>query len=199
MFILYLYESLLIFDNYTLTPCKWFKNLLNSVIMTIKMTLLLWLSTLKCSLVQQPVIKYLHSCGLVWPSLYIHYASMTFSVYNLSPSPDFRLFLFFASLRPEGLPRWHAGKESACKCEKPGFDPLVGKIPWRREWHSTPGFLPGKPRGQRSLVGYSRWSCRIRYDEQLTNTCLHPSGHGEICNINVHKLVCPNWYLQRKF
>ena len=152
------------------------------------MTLLLWLSTLKCSLVQQPVIKYLHSCGLVWPSLYIHYASMTFSVYNLSPSPDFRLFLFFASLRPEGLPRWHAGRESACKCEKPGFDPLVGKIPWRREWHPTPGFLPRKSRGQRSLVGYSRWSCRIRYDEQLTDTCLHPSGHGEICNINVHKV-----------
>ena len=152
------------------------------------MTLLLRLSTLKCSLVQQPVIKYLHSCGLVWPSLYIHYASMTFSVYNLSPSPDFRLFLFFASLRPEGLPRWHAGRESACKCEKPGFDPLVGKIPWRREWHPTPGFLPGKSRGQRSLVGYSRWSCRIRYDEQLSDTCLHPSGHGEICNINVHKV-----------
>ena len=152
------------------------------------MTLLLWLSTLKCSLVQQPVIKYLHSCGLVWPSLYIHYASMTFSVYNLSPSLDFRLFLFFASLRPEGLPRWHAGRESACKCEKPGFDPLVGKIPWRREWHPTPGFMTRKSRGQRSLVGYSRWSCRIRYDEQLTDTCLHPSGHGEICNINVHKV-----------
>ena len=25
-------------------------------------------------------------------------------------------------------------------------------------------------------------------NEQLTNTCLHPSGHGEICNINVHKV-----------
>ena len=115
-------------------------------------------------------------------------ASMTFSVYNLSPSQDFRLFLFFASLRPEGLPRWHAGRESACKCEKPGFDPLVGKIPWRREWNPTQGFLTGKSRGQRSLVGYSRCSCRIRYDEQLSDTCLHPSGHGEICNINVHKV-----------
>ena len=37
-------------------------------------------------------------------------------------------------------------------------------------------------------MGYSRWSCRIRYDEQLSDTCLHPSGHGEICNINVHKV-----------
>ena len=36
-----------------------------------------------------------------------------------------------------------------------GFDPSVGKIPWRRKWQSTPGLLPGKPHGQRSLVGYS--------------------------------------------
>ena len=34
---------------------------------------------------------------------------------------------------------------------------LVGKISWRRKWHPTPVFLPGKPHGQRSLVGYSPW------------------------------------------
>ena len=28
------------------------------------------------------------------------------------------------------------------------FDPWVGKIPWRRAWHPTPGFLPGKSHGQ---------------------------------------------------
>ena len=32
---------------------------------------------------------------------------------------------------------------------------LVRKIPRRRKWHPTPVFLPGKFRGQRSLVGYS--------------------------------------------
>ena len=26
------------------------------------------------------------------------------------------------------------GKESACQCRRPGFDPWVGKIPWRKEW-----------------------------------------------------------------
>ena len=36
-----------------------------------------------------------------------------------------------------------------------GFDPWVGKIPWRRAWHPTPVFLPGEPLGQKSLVGYS--------------------------------------------
>ena len=30
---------------------------------------------------------------------------------------------------------------------------LVGKIPWRRKWQSTPVLLPGKSHGQRSLVG----------------------------------------------
>ena len=36
-----------------------------------------------------------------------------------------------------------------------GFDPWVGKIPWRRAWQPTPVVLPGKPHGQRSLAGYS--------------------------------------------
>ena len=36
-----------------------------------------------------------------------------------------------------------------------GFDPWVEMIPWRREWQSTPVFLPGKSHGQRSLMGYS--------------------------------------------
>ena len=30
-----------------------------------------------------------------------------------------------------------------------GFDPLVGKVPWRRAWHPTPEFLPGEFHGQR--------------------------------------------------
>ena len=34
---------------------------------------------------------------------------------------------------------------------------LGWKIPWRREWQSTPVFLPGKSHGQRSLEGYSQW------------------------------------------
>ena len=41
------------------------------------------------------------------------------------------------------------------QCGRPGFDPWVGKISWRREWIPTPVFLPGKFHGQRSLAGYS--------------------------------------------
>ena len=42
-------------------------------------------------------------------------------------------------------------------CRWPGFDPRVGKIPWRRKWQPTPEFLPGEFHGQRTLVGYSPW------------------------------------------
>ena len=32
--------------------------------------------------------------------------------------------------------------------------------PWRRKWQPIPVFLPGKSHGQRSLAGYSPWSCK---------------------------------------
>ena len=46
------------------------------------------------------------------------------------------------------------------QCERPGFDPWVGKIPWRRKWQPTPVLLPGKSHAWRSLVGYSPWGCK---------------------------------------
>ena len=45
-----------------------------------------------------------------------------------------------------------------------GFDPWLGKIPWRRKWQPIPVFLTGKSHGQRSLAGYSPWSHRVRQD-----------------------------------
>ena len=59
------------------------------------------------------------------------------------------------------------GKESTCQCKRqkrPGFDPWVGKIPWRRKWQPTPVSLPGESHGQKSLEGYSPWG----YKEQDT-------------------------------
>ena len=54
------------------------------------------------------------------------------------------------------------------QCRRPGFNPWVGKIPWKREWLPTPVFLPGEFHGQRSLVGYSPWG-----HKEATNTlCL---------------------------
>ena len=48
------------------------------------------------------------------------------------------------------LPLWLSGKESTCQCQRHrryGFNPWVGKIPWRRKWQPTPVFLPGKFHG----------------------------------------------------
>ena len=41
-------------------------------------------------------------------------------------------------------------QEPARRCKRPGFDPWVGKIPWRRKWQPSPEFLPGKAYGQRT-------------------------------------------------
>ena len=62
------------------------------------------------------------------------------------------------------LPWWLSGKESACQCRRPGFDPwskeMVEKIPCRRKWQPSPVFLLRESHGQRSLVDHSPWSCR---------------------------------------
>ena len=57
-----------------------------------------------------------------------------------------------------GFPGSARGKEPASQCrwhKRGGFDPWVGKIPWKKAWQPTPVFLPGEFHGQGSLVGYS--------------------------------------------
>ena len=53
------------------------------------------------------------------------------------------------------------GKEPTCQCrrhKRSGFDPWVGKIPWRRAWQPNPVFLPREspwteePHGLQSMV-----------------------------------------------
>ena len=53
-------------------------------------------------------------------------------------------------------------KESTCQ-SRDRFHPCVGKIPWRRTRQPTP-VLPGKSHRQRSLAGYSPWSCRVGHN-----------------------------------
>ena len=57
-------------------------------------------------------------------------------------------------------PRWLRQQRICLQCGRPGFNPWVGKISWRRKWQPTPVFLPGKSHGRRSLVGYSPWGCK---------------------------------------
>ena len=70
-----------------------------------------------------------------------------------------------------------SGKESICQCrryKRHRFDPWVGKTLWGRKWQPTPVFLPRESYGQKSLMGYSPWSCKeLDMTEQIsmyTNT-----------------------------
>ena len=70
-----------------------------------------------------------------------------------------------------GFPGSSDCRESACnagdpgsgQCRiDPGFNPWIGKIPWRREWQPTPVFLPGEFHGQimgSQIVGHD-WATR---------------------------------------
>ena len=42
------------------------------------------------------------------------------------------------------LSLWLRWQRIHLQCRRPRFDPWVGKIPWRREWLSSPVFLPGE-------------------------------------------------------
>jgi len=74
-----------------------------------------------------------------------------------------------------------------------GFDPWVGKIPWRRAWQPTTVFLPGEAHGQRSLGGCSPWG-RKESDTIEGTACMHARRRFSFClfthSINV-KYFCP--------
>jgi len=53
--------------------------------------------------------------------------------------------------------------------KRPGFNPWVGKIPWRRKWLPTPVFSLAWKIRQRSLGGYGPLGCKeLHTTEQLT-------------------------------
>ena len=69
------------------------------------------------------------------------------------------------------FPLGSEGKESDCQWRRPGFNPWVRDIPWRRKWWPISIFLPGEPHGQRSLVGYNPWGRKgLDTAEQLNTT-----------------------------
>ena len=72
-----------------------------------------------------------------------------------------------------GFPSGTNGKNSTRPCrrhKKLGFDPWVGKVPWRRKWQPAPVFLHGKFHGQRSPVGSSPWGNKESNTTEHTHT-----------------------------
>ena len=75
-----------------------------------------------------------------------------------------------------GFPGGASGKESTCQDKRHkrcGFNPWVGKIPWRRKWQPTLAFLPAEFHGQKSPVGYGLWG----YKELDLIECVHTHTH----------------------
>ena len=77
---------------------------------------------------------------------------------GLIPSEWDFVGLYFSAW--EVVKTWLSGKESASHCRRHGFNPWVRKIPWRRKWQPTPGFMPGETHEQRNLMGYSLCNCQ---------------------------------------
>ena len=75
-----------------------------------------------------------------------------------------------------------AQRLKSLQCRRPGFDPGVRRIPWKRKWQPTPVLLPGESHGQRSLVGYSP---RSRKESDMTE--------------QLHTLMVKNIYLEKLF
>ena len=70
----------------------------------------------------------------------------------------------------EQFPWWLSGKVSTYQSKRSGFNPWVGRIPWRCRWQPTSEFFSGKFHGQGSLVGSSLWGCReLDLIEQANN------------------------------
>ena len=55
----------------------------------------------------------------------------------------------------KGIPWWLRRERVCLQCGRPEFSPWIRRVPWRRKWQPTPGFLPEKSHGWRSLAGYS--------------------------------------------
>ena len=81
---------------------------------------------------------------------------------------------YLGSVRCGGLPKWRFSvKDPACqgrRHKRPGCHLWVRKVPWRRAQQPTPVFLPGESHGQRSLVGYRPWGCRVA-TEVIEHAC----------------------------
>ena len=85
------------------------------------------------------------------------------------------------------LPWWPRWYRIHLPCVRPGFNPWVGKIPWRRAWQPTPVSMLEIPHGQRSLAGYNPQGHRVRHDWATKHRTQHI--HMCVCVYTCIKLI----------
>jgi len=57
------------------------------------------------------------------------------------------------------------------RCQRCGFNPWVGKIPWRRAWQLTPVFMAGEPYDRRAWQATVHWVVKSwTQQKQLSHT-----------------------------
>ena len=107
------------------------------------------------------------------------------------------LSFLWASRELGSWPRWWLRWKSIClQCGRPGFNPWVGKISWRRQWQPTLVFLPGKSHGRRSLVGYS--PRRLKDLDMTERLHFHPAYSFPVAAVSptiVYCLCLASWSL----
>ena len=81
------------------------------------------------------------------------------------------LLLSSASYYHPGLPWWLRQERIRLQCGRPGFDPWVGQIPWRRTWQPTPDSCLENPMDR----GATEW-LRVRHN-WATKHILSPKSH----------------------
>ena len=73
------------------------------------------------------------------------------------------------SISKHGLPLWVSWERICLQWGRPGFDPWVGKTPWRRDRPPTPVFLgfPGGSAGKDSIGDAGDLGLSLGWDDSL--------------------------------
>ena len=74
------------------------------------------------------------------------------------------------------------------QCGRPGFDPWVGTIPWRRERLLSPVFLPGEFHGL-----YSPWGCKELDTNERLSLSLSTAGRANLIPGEGTKILHATW------
>ena len=68
---------------------------------------------------------------------------------------------------------WLSWQRICLQCRKPGFNPWIRRIPWRRERLPTPVLWPGEFHGLYIPWGHKKWDTTEKLSLSLINECYH--------------------------
>ena len=75
--------------------------------------------------------------------------------------------------KESGLSLWLSWQRICLQCRKPGFNPWIRRIPWRRERLPTPVLWPGEFHGLYIPWGHKKLDTTEQLSLSLINECYH--------------------------